>query len=192
MILIVCFVNVQTWTLAVEEGQRINITIPQFDIEYNFECLYDWLDLSSNNYNSRHCGQITIPWSIITDTNFVIITFFSDNIIPYTGFLAIWSATTAPPTYPPSTGCGGCIFPFLFKYPFERIFDTCTSIDGDQPWCLPAAPTDQGTHVMPKSYCSDTDSSCPSTPQMSTNTNNQPGNCCKFQKLGNLFLTYEI
>ena len=147
------------------------------------------MDLSSNNYNSRHCGQTTIPWSIITDTNFITIRFFSHDIIPYTGFLAIWTATTAPPTYPSSTGCEDCTFPFVSN---DRVFDTCTSIDGDQPWCQvnPPGPIDQGIHLIKvKSYCSESDSSCPSTPQMSTHSNNQPGNCCKFYKLSfNLLL----
>ena len=143
-------------------------------------CRLDWVELNSDNYNSRHCGPISKPWSIVTETNFITIRFSSDNFGQFTGFLAIWSATTAPPTYPPSTGCGDCIFPSVS---FGRIFDTCTSIDGDQPWCQAnaPAPVDEGAHLINvKSYCSDTDSSCPSTPQMSTHVNNQPGHCCKF------------
>ena len=153
-------------------------------------CRADWVELIFDNYKSRHCGQTTKPWSIITDTNFITIRFFSDNSFPRTGFLAIWSPTSAPPTYPPSTGCEDCTFPSLFN---DRIFDTCTSIDGDQPWCQAnvPAPVDQGNHLINvKSYCSDADSSCPNTPQMSTHVNNQPSNCCKFYKLSfNLCLT---
>ena len=138
------------------------------------------MQLNWDNFISRHCGQASQPWTIISNTNKLIVTFVSDVGYTLTGFLAVWSATTEPPTYP-NTGCDNCDFPFVAN---DRIFDTCTSIDGDQPWCLAdlVAPIDQGTHIITplKSYCSDTDSTCPRTPQMSTHTNNQPGNCCKF------------
>ena len=140
------------------------------------------MELNWDNFISRHCGQTSQPWTIISNTNTLNVRFLSNDRETHTGFLAVWSVTTEPPTYSTSTptGCGDCIFPFVF---YGRIFDTCTSIDGDQPWCLAdlAAPVNEGTHIIyVKSYCSDTDSSCPSTPQMSTHTNNQPGNCCKF------------
>ena len=145
-------------------------------------CSRDWLELNEDNFISRHCGQTSQPWTIISNTNTLNVTFVSDYVGTRTGFLAVWSATTEPPTYPTPTGCEDCTFPFVVN---GRIFATCTSIDGDQPWCpladSPAAPINQGTHLITvKSYCSDTDSSCPRTPQMSTHTNNQPGNCCKF------------
>ena len=54
----------------------------------------------------------------------------------------------------------------------DVTFDTCISVlDVDtQPWCsYPtnyAPPTDEGTHIFPpvKISCSDSDSSCPSSP----------------------------
>ena len=178
---------VETWTLTVDEGQRVNLTFLDFHIEDDEDnlCAYDWIDLASDNYNSRHCGQTSEPWTIISNGNTLTITFRSDGIETRTGFLAVWTATTEPPTYPTtsSTGCEDCTFPFVSN---DRVFDTCTSIDGDQPWCQmnPPGPIDQGIHLIKvKSYCSDSDSSCPSTPQMSTHVNNQPGHCCKFYKL---------
>ena len=42
--------------------------------------------------------MIATPFTIITNTNNVDITFSSDSIVTRTGFLAIWSATTEPPT----------------------------------------------------------------------------------------------
>ena len=114
--------------------------------------------------------------------------FQSNEILTKKGFLAVWKTLEEPHVI----DCGNCVFPFVFRF---RLFDTCTSIDGDQPWCpladSPPSPIDQGMHLITlKSYCSDTDSSCPSTPQMSTHTNNQPGNCCKFDRLNsNMYLT---
>ena len=125
------------------------------------------MELSSENYKSRHCGQTTKPWSIITDSNYITIRFSSDDSFQFTGFLAIWSATKELPTYPRYTGCDSCTFPFVFG---NTAFDTCISIqDVDtQPWCSYniTPPTDEGTHLFtpPKISCSDSDSSCPNTP----------------------------
>ena len=163
-----------------DEGQRINITFLHFDIEEEANCGDDWVEL--DNF-SKHCGSISQPWTIISNTNTLTVTFRSDESFTQTGFLAAWTATSEPPTYPTLTGCDSCTFPFVFNI---RIFDTCTSIDGDQPWCQAnaPAPVDQGGHLINvKSYCSDSDLSCPRTPQMSINPKNQLGNCCKFQEL---------
>ena len=133
----------------------------------------------------------------MSNSNILNVTFRSDGVDgSETGFLAVWKATTEPPTYPIFNGCGNCLFPFVSA---GRLFDTCTSIDGDLPWCsvddihvdpptgLP--PIDEGTHVITiKSYCSDSDSTCPQTPQMSIHPNNEPGNCCKFSIVGNFIL----
>ena len=88
-----------------------------------------------------------------------------------TGFLAIWTATSEPPTYPTPIGCDSCTFPFKFG---DTAFDTCISVDDVdiQPWCssleLPnyTPPSSDGTHTFssPKISCFDSDSSCPSTP----------------------------
>ena len=167
MIVIECFVIVQFWTLTVEEGLRINITFLDFELDADL-CKWDWVELSSENYNSRHCGLTTKPWSIITDTNFITIRFFSNNVYTFPGFLATWSATTASPTYPPSNGCDSCTFPFVFG---ETTYDTCISEQDldTQPWCSSgplSPPTEEGTHILPfpKISCSDNDSSCPSSP----------------------------
>ena len=136
------------------------------------------MELISDNYKSRHCGQTTKPWSIITNSNFITIRFSSNYRNPYPGFVAIWSATTASPTYPLSTGCHSCTFPFMFG---NTAFDSCISIlDVDtQPWCSynTTPPSNEGTHLFtpPKISCSDSDSSCPSTPpQMLITSPNYP------------------
>ena len=146
---------------------------------WNNPCQYDIVIL--DNF-SGHCGQINKPWSYISSSNSINIILSIQSSFAQKGFLAIWTATSEPPSYPPSgtTSCGSCRFPFEFD---NMIYDTCTSIDGDQPWCLGGPPVDEGTHILPplKYYCSDSDSSCPGTlPQMSVHPNNEPGNCCKF------------
>ena len=74
----------------------INITFLHFNIEgYSSSCRYDWLQIDGY---SRGCGEVPTPFTIITNTNNVDIIFHSDDIGTRTGFLAIWSATTEPPT----------------------------------------------------------------------------------------------
>ena len=48
--------------------------------------------------NTRYSGEISTPFTIITNTNDVNMRFRSDGSETRTGFLAIWSATTEPPT----------------------------------------------------------------------------------------------
>ena len=119
---------------------------------------------------SKHCGSISQPWSIISNTNTLTVRFRSDGSGRRTGFVAVWTESSEPPTYPTPTGCDNCDFPFVFG---DVTFDTCISVlDVDtQSWCLNSdppsytPPTDEGTHIFPpKISCSDSDSSCPSSP----------------------------
>ena len=133
---------------------------------------------------SKHCGYISQPWSIISNSNTLNVTLVSSDRYSRShgiGFIAIWSATSEPPTYPPeySTGCSGCRFPFTYN---NFVFDTCTSIYGTQPLCLAGPPVNEGFHVIEPRwyYCSDSDSTCPSTPQMISHPDNEAGNCCKY------------
>ena len=80
-------------TLTVEEGQRINITVLHFNIRFQSTCKWDWLEIEDEKY----CGEIgtsseiSTPFTIITNTNSVNVTFGSDNFnngLP--GFLAVW------------------------------------------------------------------------------------------------------
>ena len=127
-------------------------------------CQYDWVEIEGEKY----CGEIgtsseiSTPFSIITTTNSVNLRFITSIRYTRTGFLAIWSQYNIP------TGCNNCDFPFTFG---DTTFETCISVqDVDtQPWCSSgplSPPTDEGTHILPypKITCSDSDSSCPSSP----------------------------
>ena len=85
----------------------------------------------------------------------------------YSGFVAIWTATSEPPTYPLPNGCDSCNFPFTFA---DTTFDTCISVqDVDtQPWCPYdyTPPANEGSHPPPKITCFESDSSCPSIPPL--------------------------
>ena len=126
---------------------------------------------------SKHCGTISQPWSIISNTNTLTVRFRSNGSGRRTGFVAVWTASSEPPTYPPPlTGCDNCDFPFPY---LGATFDTCTSVqDVDtQPWCLNSdppnytPPADEGTHIFPpKITCSGSDSSCPSSPSQTVIT----------------------
>ena len=122
------------------------------------------------SFTSKHCGRIDQPWTIISNANILNVRFRSDSSVTDNGFLAIWSATNEPPTFSSSTGCDNCVFPFVFG---NITFDTCISVQGvdDQPWCsgqseFASETVNEGTHVIPsnKISCSDSDSSCPSSP----------------------------
>ena len=70
----------------------------------------------------------------------------------------IGEATTCPPP-PIPTGCNNCDLPFVFG---DGTFDTCISVINvdTQPWCS----TGTTINTPVKISCSDSDSSCPSSP----------------------------
>ena len=161
---------------------RINLTFIHVDIEEDRFCSYDALWINSN---SAHCGKITKTWSIISDTNMMMLRFTSSQIITRKGFIAVWKAIEQEEIV---KDCGNCVFPFEFGF---RFYDTCTTIQGgDQPWCLEGPPVDEGTHnylFLPdiRINCNVSDPLCPgvskeTTPQMSSHPDNMPGNCCRF------------
>ena len=147
-------------------------------------CVQDWLEI---DYQTVHCGHTKQPWTIISNKNSMIIRFRSNHgDTSSTGFQAIWTPTTAPPSYnfDFGSGCENCFFPFLFE---GRRYQSCSSIDEDeQAYCTNSIipPSEDGTHIslVPphKVPCYDTDSSCHRTPKISAHPDNQPGNCCKF------------
>ena len=149
-----------------DEGLRINITFLLFDIDKSTSTgtCYHWLQIEDEKY----CGEkgtsteISTPFTIITNSNSVDVTFRSDNYdVSNAGFLAIWSQYNFP------TGCNNCDFPFTIG---DTTFETCISVqDVDtQPWCSYSItpPTPPVINTPPKITCSVSDSSCPSsTPQ---------------------------
>ena len=86
---------------------------------------------------------------------------------------------TSSSSSPSSGSCGNCVFPFIYG---GRQHDTCTSIDGDNPWCSTQVDS-TGVHVSGNwEYCQD--ASCPgtsvtTTPQMTVTPGNEVGSCCK-------------
>ena len=90
--------------------------------------------------------------------------------------------TTVPAPSPNTTttssssgSCGNCVFPFIFN---GRIFDSCTTIDGDAtPWCATSVDA-SGNYGGTWEYC---ESSCPgvTSPSMTIHPANAIGSCCK-------------
>ena len=111
----------------------------------------------------KYCGEIgtsseiSTPFSIITNTNNVNLRFYSIGGVTRTGFLAIWSPYDLDEI---PTGCNNCDFPFTFG---DATFDTCISVLGvdTQSWCSLTPPV---INDPLKISCSDSDSSCPSSP----------------------------
>ena len=164
-------------------GQKINLTILHFELVDDAYCVQDWLEI---DYQTVHCGHTKQPWTIIGKKNSMIIRFRSNHgDASKTGFKAVWTPTTAPPSYnfDIGFGCENCNFPFLFE---GRRYQSCASFDGDKKaFCTNGIipPSEDGNHISlappHKIFCYDTDSSCHRTPQMSTHPDNLHGNCCK-------------
>ena len=93
------------WNITVPKGHRIRIRFTVLDIEYFFQCDYDWISLLSGNSTlGRFCGSKhkttnthyrRLPQEyIISPTNQCILTFHSDysNEEAYSGFRAHYIA----------------------------------------------------------------------------------------------------
>ena len=83
-----------------DEGKRIQIFFLQFEIGLYEEdcdssaCECDWLEIEGEQF----CGEKQ-PFIMVTNTNTVDIRFISNDFdASNLGFMAIWSATTDPPT----------------------------------------------------------------------------------------------
>ena len=72
--------------------------------------------------------------------------------------------------------CGNCVFPFTFG---GRKHTTCTTIDGDRPWCAMEVDVSGALVDGNFEYC--TDPSCPglNPPAINVNPNNAVGSCCE-------------
>ena len=93
---------------------------------------------------------------------------------------SIISGSTANVSTSTIGNCGNCVFPFIYQ---RRIFDRCTSIDGDAPWCSVGVDS-SGVHISGLwEYC--TQSSCPGLAanpeeQMTAHPLNTEGSCCEY------------
>ena len=110
---------------------------------------------------TKHSGRIVKQWSIIGTTNKMKLRFSSDYIGIKKGFIAVWSPTDKPPSYPLTNteSCEHCVFPFVHE---GKTFTTCTSYKDTKPWCQRKLPVDEGIHILPspRIYCEESDTSC--------------------------------
>ena len=75
--------------------QRLRIQFISFDIEDHSTCSWDYLELTEGNVDDaihlgRLCGS-TLPYGIVSKSNYLRLVFHSDHIVPKAGFKAIIS-----------------------------------------------------------------------------------------------------
>jgi trypsin len=79
------------------------------------------------------------------------------------------------------SGCGNCVFPFIFG---RWIIETCTSIDGDSPWCATEVDSEGRFIYGSWEYC--TSNTCPQPEPMAEHPENEEGKCyCGIPNTGN-------
>ena len=155
----------------------------------------DWLDsqlTSINTCSPPSLAELAYPVQCESASNSS-----SSTPVPTTPwYTPSTTTTTTTSSSAPGSGsgtCGNCVFPFTFA---GRKHTTCTTIDGDSPWCATEVDA-SGAFVQGKyEYC--TDSSCPglNPPEINVNPNNAVGSCCKqilrilkVQNFNNIFLS---
>lgn len=95
------------WVIKTNQDKVINVTFSKFDVEYNPECQFDFLQIhdgrsSASQLIGRFCGTIFPKGgNIISSHNFMYFWFRSDHTVAKSGFALHW--TTVDPV------CGGTL-----------------------------------------------------------------------------------
>ena len=74
-------------------GQRLKLTFLDFDVEQNPQngYCYDWVEVRYEGFRQKFCGQEN-PGPFVSSTNTMDVSFHSDEIINFKGFLAEYEA----------------------------------------------------------------------------------------------------
>uniref|UniRef100_A0A452U8T7 Cubilin n=1 Tax=Ursus maritimus TaxID=29073 RepID=A0A452U8T7_URSMA len=90
-----------TWHILVPPGHLIHLIFRVFHLEFHYNCTNDYLevyDTGSNTSLGRYCGK-SVPPSLTSSTNSLMLVFVADSDLAYEGFLINYGATDA------STAC---------------------------------------------------------------------------------------
>ncbi|KAM4718445.1 cubilin [Anableps anableps] len=93
-----------TWYISVLPGNLIRLTFDSFNLEYNDNCNYNYLEVydgtgTTGNKTGRYCGR-SIPPSITSSDNQMTLLFVTDSSLSGEGFSASYVSINA------STDCG--------------------------------------------------------------------------------------
>ena len=102
----------EEWTLEAPEGHIIQLTFESFDIEAEYSCAYDWVEVSYGSYSEKFCGPVdwegadigyynengdylgsTIPGPFTSSATgpTMIVRMHTDGDVTRTGFRAVWA-----------------------------------------------------------------------------------------------------
>ncbi|KAK3779724.1 hypothetical protein RRG08_013679 [Elysia crispata] len=87
------------WEITAPTGDRINLTSDYFDVEYQKECLFDYLSIEDGVYgeygNTRFCGHDRLDY--ISESNVIKIHFNTDDDGSSSGFRILYTAVLSHP-----------------------------------------------------------------------------------------------
>ncbi|RVE59186.1 hypothetical protein OJAV_G00201620 [Oryzias javanicus] len=95
-----------TWFISVQPGNLIRLSFHSFNLEYHYDCNYDYLEVYDNGTVEtgtkigRYCGR-SVPPSITSSERQLTLLFVSDYSLSSEGFSASYVSINA------STDCGG-------------------------------------------------------------------------------------
>ncbi|XP_008147050.2 cubilin [Eptesicus fuscus] len=86
-----------TWYILIQPGNLINLIFRRFHLQFHYNCTSDYLevyDIDSGTSLGRYCGK-SVPPSLISYTNSLMLVFVADSDLAYEGFLIDYKATNA-------------------------------------------------------------------------------------------------
>lgn len=85
-----------TWVIVAPVGHVIQVSWLMFHIEQSTMCTFDYVEIFDNNTRSgfggslgRFCGN-TIPPTLVSTSNVMMINFVSDETVNFDGFMATY------------------------------------------------------------------------------------------------------
>uniref|UniRef100_A0A182RN21 Cubilin n=1 Tax=Anopheles funestus TaxID=62324 RepID=A0A182RN21_ANOFN len=82
------------WTIRVDPGKRIDLTVGEFHMETNFQCRYDGLFIANDaNFTQQMamlCHEQQEPVHLTSSGNELFVKFYSDHTYSYKGFQAMY------------------------------------------------------------------------------------------------------
>ena len=85
--------NTAQWNISVPAGHLVTLTFTNFTLEPwragSVSPCYDYVEVSYPGYSEQFCGS-SIPGPFTSTDNTMMVKFFSDDSLNYSGFRAMW------------------------------------------------------------------------------------------------------
>ena len=104
------------------DGNRLNVTFTNFNIESHSSCSFDYVEISYGRFRQKYCGD-TIPGPFISCSN-ITVKFRTDGSVTLSGYKAVWTELPDGEYIGRFIACFAdiCFAPFCIRISAEAIY----------------------------------------------------------------------